>query len=258
MRGLGTVSRRTGGRLQRLFNRLLAKAAHFQSETSLVTIMKSGLHLFLASLFVLSPCWAAGQAHSQSAQSSTGATAAAPSADASVNDIMARVRATAENANSDLGKLKIDKWKTDATSKKQTQASADSIQRNLTAAVPQLLDQLRATPNSLIVNFRLYRDLNALFDAFSGLTESAGAFGPPDQYSALAGDLVQLDQARQKLANRIDSLAGTTEAELARLRARPTVAPNQTPAQPTKIVVDDSPTAAKKKRKAPATKPAPQ
>jgi hypothetical protein len=216
--------------------------------------MKIALHLLLASFLMTALAGEAVSAtSSQAVQSSATAAAPGASADASLNDLMSRVQSTAQRSDSDIGRLQISKWKTDSASKKQLQASADSIQRNLTAAVPDLLDHVRSSPNSLSANFRLYRDLNALYDTFSALTEAAGAFGPAEQYSVLGSDLAQLDQARQKLADRVDMLAGNNEAELARLRARPTVAPAPAPAQRSRIVVDDN-TSARKKRKSPPPK----
>jgi len=41
-----------------------------------------------------------------------------------------------------------------------------------------LLQRIKASPSSLNANFRLYRNMNALYDTFSALAESAGAFGP--------------------------------------------------------------------------------
>ena len=91
-----------------------------------------------------------------------------------------------------------------------------------------------------------------LFDSFSALAESAGAFGPQEQYASLAADLTQLDQVRRQFAERVDLLAGASDAELTRLRAA-TVAKPAPAKPPSKIVVDDSkPTPKKKpKKKAP-------
>src|SRR5207248_3584149 len=57
----------------------------------------------------------------------------------------------------DLGRLRIDKWKTDSSTKQQADGNAASIQRNLTAALPGMMQQVRANPQSLATNFKLYR-----------------------------------------------------------------------------------------------------
>jgi len=150
----------------------------------------------------------------------------------------------------DVASLRPEKWKADANSRQDAQAGILSIRRNLTYAVPELVKQLQAAPDSLNANFRLYRNLNALYDTLSALAESAGAFAPREQYDPLAADLGQLDQLRHQAADRIEQLAGASDAELSRLRTQPA-----TPAKPvTKVIVDDEQPKPKKKSK-PATTP---
>lgn len=170
----------------------------------------------------------------------TGATATTASPDSSgVSEFLRQVRTSAVKFNADIARLRIDKWKTDGPTRQQSLAGAASIGRNLSNAVPDLLQRIEASPGSLNANFRLYRNLNALYDTFSALVESAGAFGPREQYDPLAADIVQLDQLRHQAAERVDLLAGNNDAELARLRAR--IAAVATGAKPAaKIVVDDA------------------
>jgi hypothetical protein len=166
------------------------------------------------------------------------------------------VQAVAQKSDADVGRLRIDKWKADGQNKQQSQANATSIRRNLTNAIPDLLLRIQTQPGSLIANFRLYRNLNALYDSFSALAESAGAFGPEDQYAPLAADLGQLDQLRRQFAERVDLLASASDAELARLRDAKVAKPAAPPKPASKIVVDDSKATPKKKPK-PAPKPTP-
>ena len=182
-----------------------------------MTSGKTAILILLASSLAATPlCGLQVSSAGHATQSST-----SPASDTSLSTLLARVQATAQKSDADLARLRIEKWKTAAARRQQAQASAESIHRNLVAAVPDLVQRLETAPGSLAANFRLYRDLNALFETFSALTESAGAFGPSDQYSALASDLNQLDQARQQIADRVDVLAGANDAELAHLRARP-------------------------------------
>jgi hypothetical protein len=183
---------------------------------------------------------------------------ATAASDASLSTLLAHVQATARQSDADLARLRIDRWKTDSASKQQAQATAESIHRNLVAAVPDLVQRIEAAPGSVAANFRLYRDLNVLYETFSGLTESAGAFGPSGQYSALASDLNQLDQARQQFAARVELLAGANDAELARLRARPAAAPAKAAPVHRKVtVVDDNRPAPRRARKKHKTPPHP-
>jgi hypothetical protein len=192
-------------------------------------------------LLACSPAWAqmpsnaAGVPKSMPApQSST----SVPSDSQAVAGLLNQVRNSVEKFSADVARLRIDKWKTDAASKQQSQAAATSISRNLKYAVPGLLQRVEASPGSLNANFRLYRNLNALYDTFSALVESAGAFGAKDQFDPLAADIAQLDQLRRQMAERVDLLAGKDDAELAHLRARVAAAPAAA-RLPTKIVVDD-------------------
>src|ERR1700690_3938770 len=76
------------------------------------------------------------------------ASAQPPVAYASVNElngILGPLQQTAQNMQSDLVKTRIEKWKTDASTKKQTLANVDSIQRNLQSALPETIAQLNSS-----------------------------------------------------------------------------------------------------------------
>jgi hypothetical protein len=216
------------------------------------SIMKIVIYLMLFS----SAVWSQMPAKAPAAQAST--TAPIPAADAqALSELLNQTQAAAQKSDADVARLHIEKWKADSTSKQQAQSSAASIRRNLTNAVPDLIQRIQAAPASLNANFRLYRNLNALYDTFSALAESAGAFGPRDQYDPLATDIARLDQLRHQMAERVDLLAGTSDAELTRLRARLSAAVAAAkPTTPTKTVVDDEKPKPKKKAK-PAQKPKP-
>src|ERR1039457_1520077 len=112
-----------------------------------------------------------------------------------------RLQTAASQATLDLGRLRIDKWKADADSKQQAQANADSVRRNLTSALPGLIAAVRSAPQDLGAEFKLYRNLNALYDVFASLTEATGAFGPKGDYEALAQQLVTFDSVRRTLGD---------------------------------------------------------
>src|SRR3974390_1130556 len=50
--------------------------------------------------------------------------------------------------------LHIDKWKTNPASRSAAQADADAIYRNLTAAMPHLVESARAAPDDVGAEFR--------------------------------------------------------------------------------------------------------
>ena len=207
--------------------------------------MKVVIYLLLAS----SVLWAQTSSKTATVNTPQGNAAirtAAP--DAPLSELLKQLQISSGKSNEDIGRLRIDKWKADAANKQQAQASADSIRRNLVNAIPDLVQRVQASPGSLNANFRLYRNLNALYDTFSALAETAGAFGPKDQYESLAADISLLDQLRRQVAERVDSLAGANDAELARLRAQVTATASGTKPAP-KVVVDDEKPKAKKKSK---------
>lgn len=153
-----------------------------------------------------------------------------------------------QTADADLGQLSIDRWKADSSSKQQAQRDADSLQRNLREALPGLIQGAQAAPGDLGPQFKLYRNLNALYDVMAGLTESAGAFGKRDDYQTLAADVQRLDALRRRLADRLEAMTAQHDAELARLRAWQRQAAAAAAAQPVKkIVVGEERPAAKKK-----------
>jgi hypothetical protein len=220
--------------------------------------------LVLLAAFSLVPLSTAATSQTSGPQGSAASAPAANAApDLALRELLVQVQATAQKSNEDVARMRVDKWKTDANSKHQAEASVDSIRRNLVNAVPDLLQRIQASPSSLNANFRLYRNLNALYDKFSALTESAGAFGPTEQFTPLAADLAQLDQVRHQIAERVDQMTDANDAELTRLRNRLAAAtakpPSPAPAA-SKIVVDDTHSTTKKKAKPKPkpTTPAPQ
>ena len=176
-----------------------------------------------------------------------------------VNGLLAQLEATSKSTQADLTKLRIERWKTDASTKKQALGNVDSIQRNLQNALPEMLTQLRNAPEDLPATFKLYRNLDALYDVMGSVVESAGAFGSKDDFQALANDLNGFEGTRKQIAERIESLASSKEQEIGRLRADLKTAQAAIPvAPPKKIVVDDTePPKKPAVKKKPAAKPAP-
>jgi hypothetical protein len=182
-----------------------------------------------------------------------------------LNLLLSQLEQTAQAAQADLSRLRIDKWKTDSNSKRQEQANVDSLLRNLKGALPEIIGQLRSAPEDLTATFKLYRNLDALYDVFGSVAESAGAFGSRDDFQDLSNDLTQLERSRHAFADRMETLAGAKEVELTRLRTQLRNLPAATaaPPAPKKIIVDDNepPKKTSKKKAAPkagtATTPPP-
>lgn len=194
------------------------------------------------------PAQTASPAPTSGAASSTPSTSTAMNADvAAFGNLLGRLQDLAGRTNSDLGKLHIDKWKADSGTKQQTQSNTAALQRNLASALPEMIQKAQAAPQELGPGFKLYRNLDVLYDVLAATAENAGAFGPKEQYDPLASDASELDQLRHSLADRLDWLAGVKDGQLTQLRQQ--LAASQ---QQLKSAQDAAAAAAKK----PAAKPA--
>lgn len=165
-----------------------------------------------------------------------------------LEQILGQLEQTAQKTNLDLARLRIEKWKTSSDAKGQAQADLDSLIKNLSAALPEMIAGVRANPAAVAPTFKLYRDVNVVYDVLNGLTESAGAFGPKDQYTELANDSQQLDAMRRSLADYIEQTSSARDAEVLQLRNQVAVAA-QKQAAVTKQVIDDTEPAPKPKKK---------
>ncbi|HMH08993.1 MAG TPA: hypothetical protein VK579_20115 [Terriglobales bacterium] len=175
-----------------------------------------------------------------------------------LNGMLSQLEQASQAAQLDLAKLRIDKWKVDSGSKRQTQSNVESVQRNLQAALPEMIAELKTSPENLNSTFKLYRNLDALYNVFGSVAESTGAFGSKDEFQTLENDLSEFEKARHAFADRMESLAGAKEAEVNHLRAALQSAQASASSQPPKkIVVDDEAPAKKPAKKKAATKPNP-
>jgi hypothetical protein len=175
-----------------------------------------------------------------------------------LNGMLTQLEDTSKKTQGDLQKLRIEKWKTDGSYKKQALGNVESIQRNLEGALPEIIGQLRSTPESLPATFKLYRNLDALYDVLGSVTEGAGAFGSKDDLQSLSTDLSTFENTRKELADRLVNLSTAKEAEINRLRTDLTKAQAMIPAEPPKktIVDDTEPPKKPVRKKSTAKKPA--
>jgi hypothetical protein len=158
-----------------------------------------------------------------------------------LNTMLAQLEQVSATTQADLARVRVEKWKMDGSYKKQAQGNIESIRRNLQSALPEMITQLRNSPEDLGATFKLYRNLDALFGVMGGVTESAGAFGSKDEFQSLSNDMSAFERSRREFAERMETLASSKEAELTQLRtqlkALQAAAP---PPPPKKIIVDDT------------------
>ena len=56
-----------------------------------------------------------------------------------LNGMLSQLEQASQATQLDLAKLRIEKWKVDSESKRQTQGNVESVQRNLQAALPEIM-----------------------------------------------------------------------------------------------------------------------
>ena len=158
-----------------------------------------------------------------------------------LNGLLSQVETISKSTQADLSKLRIEKWKMNGSDKKQAATYVDSIQRNLQGALPEIIGQLRNAPEDLATTFKLYRNLDALYDVLNMVVEGAQSVGGKDDAQTLANDLNDFEGSRRQLAERIENLSSSKEAELTRLRGQLQTLQAQVEATPPKkVVVDDN------------------
>ena len=175
-----------------------------------------------------------------------------------LNQMLTQLQQTAQTMQLDLASLGIEKWKTDSNTKRNTEGDVESIQRNLQSALPEITARLRSSPESLPTTFELYRNLDALYDVFSSVVESAGAFGSRNEFQSLQNDLNSMQKSRRSFADRMEKLSSAKESEVADLRTQLRKAQAVQEAAPAKkVVVDDAEEPKKTVKKKPVHKKPP-
>lgn len=183
------------------------------------------------------------------------AQAGVPNAD--LNAALAQLEQTAQATNLDLARLRIEKWKGGDEARRQYQANADALARNLSESLPGRIADVRNAPQNVSASFKLYRNVDALYDVLSALTDVASGAAPKQDFQALAGDVQSLEAVRRALADRLETMTAMQDAELARLRSGGSPASTTTKSGVKKIIVDDTKASrsSKKKKKTTASTP---
>ena len=175
------------------------------------------------------------------------AVASQPAAPSSLNTVLADLQRVALATSGDIGKLRIEKWKTDSSQKQQMHQVADSLQRNITNAIPGLISDVQNSQGSVSKTFKLYHNVNVVYEFLNSLAEATGAFGKKEEYEPLVTDAASLDNIRQNLSTYIEQAATSLET-----RPKPGMSPTQsaqTSKGPKKIVIDDAAPSKKKTTK---------
>jgi hypothetical protein len=223
-----------------------------------------------AAIIVFLLCAGPGATAQPQAPASPNPQRQAPPQAPDLSAIVLQVQQATSSASVNIGKLRIEKWKTDSGQKQQLQQIADSLQKNIANAMPGLINDVNGSKGSALASFKLYHNLNVLYEFLSGLADAAGSLGKREEYEPLATDAAAIDTARLNLSTYIEQTVAKLETAN-RPQAGTNPAQSHQPATVVpgrKVVVIDEtdPAPAKKRAKstkkkastpAPATAPAP-
>ncbi len=118
--------------------------------------------------------------------------------------VLTQIQKATGSLNSNLAKLRIEKWRTDPDQRAQLQKLASSLQRNITFAVPGLMNDVQNSRGSVSSTFKLYHNMNVVYEYLNSLTDAAGSLGKREEYEPLAEDAAALDSAREGLSSYIE------------------------------------------------------
>jgi hypothetical protein len=173
---------------------------------------------------------------------------------------LAGLRPALDKVGGAVGNLRIIRWKAPVDLRQSTLDDVSSIQRDLTATLPPLLDQAQASgsPGGPVApSFAIFRNIDALYDVLLRVTEMANLAGSSDEAASLEDARATLESARAQLGSSLLESVSAQDTQLAHFRAMAAAPPVKPPdaAPPAKIVVDDGPQAAPKPhhKKKPAT-----
>jgi hypothetical protein len=157
-------------------------------------------------IFVLMLCAGFGAVAQQAPMPPQGAPQAGD-----LNTILLQLQQATNSASVNIGKLRIEKWKTDSQQRQQMQQVANSLQKNIANAVPGLISDVQSSRGGVLASFKLYHNVNVVYEFLTSMAEAAGAFGKKEEYQPLEGDAAALDTARQNLSIYIEQAAGKME-----------------------------------------------
>lgn len=156
-----------------------------------------------------------------------------------------------------LDSINVPKWKAPGDVRQTTVSDVDSMQRDVTDTLPNLINTALADPAKISPAFSVYRNVDALYDVLLRVSETAQLAGSNDA-RLLEEQRAALEDARTQLGAALVQSTQTQDAEVVHLRAAAVAAPPPPP--PAKTVVDDGPATKSKStttKKKTTHKPAP-
>src|SRR3954467_12808790 len=77
-----------------------------------------------------------------------------------LNQLLAGLQQASQSIQDDLSHLRVDKGKTDSNTNKQRQSDVEAIKQNLQSALAGMLNDLKNSPESAPLAFKVYRNLD--------------------------------------------------------------------------------------------------
>jgi hypothetical protein len=191
-------------------------------------------------------------AASRAQSAAVAAPAAAPAS--ALNTSLANLERVSAATESDLADFRPEKrstgWKTawmfwhrGSSHNQQTEKMAASLQKNLRDAMPSLIHDAQST-GTFAATFKLYNNLSVVCELLDSLVEATKSEGKGD--GPLTNDSVALGRIRQDLAAYVEQAAAALDSKSKSYASSSTPA---TARKPKKIVVDDTVSEKKTKKK---------
>ena len=158
---------------------------------------------------------------------------------ANINTILTAVQQATNSASVDIGKLRVERWKTDPDQKQQLQHIGDSLQKSIANAVPALVADVQSSRGGVSASFKLYHNLNVIYENLNYLADVAGGLGKKEEFEPLSADCAALETARQNLSIYITESAGRLEAANRQPPANAAAPPIQVPGKKVVIINDE-------------------
>jgi hypothetical protein len=207
-------------------------------------------------LALLASVWpAAAQGNPAPAAAPAAPSVPAPATAPAAGFAFANLRPVLANVQNAISGLSISHWKAPSATRAATQQDVASMQRDLSATLPELMTQAEGASTALSPSFAVFRNIDALYDVLLRITETAALAGPDSDASSLEEARAGLEDGRAKLGAWLLQSITAQDAQIAHQQA-PAPRAATAPATPNKIVVNDGPEAAKPRKKKPI--PAPQ
>jgi hypothetical protein len=156
-----------------------------------------------------------------------------------------------------LDGLTIDKWKGSAGVRTEANANVASIRRDIDSTLPPLLAATDAAPDSATKLLPAYRNVEALYDVVLRVAITARIAAPVPQSAGLDQALLQLEQGRRAIGDRLQAASDAEEKQVGSLQVALKAAAAPPPATPAAVADCPAPAPAPKKKARPAAKPTP-